>query len=175
MMTLTAATAQADWAATGGDIGLIDTNTVTAGTQGATLVYPNVAGQALGSMRLLVPNKFKAGDTIDLTIFDRTATNATSGDINADLAHRLGFSSAPTVAVNPVAVIAATHVGPLSSSTNNTEGLLGNAPTAVAAMSLENALTTKPGATISFWLTAVEAPSPLRPRWPLPVHSWPMV
>src|SRR5664279_2634015 len=47
-----AATAQADWAATGGSIGLVDTQPLVGNTQGATLVYPGVSGQAMGDIRL---------------------------------------------------------------------------------------------------------------------------
>lgn len=134
MMTLTAVPAQAAWAATGGDIGLVDTDTTSAtnGTQGATLVYPGVNGQALGDIRLLIPNSFVNGDTIDLTIFDRTATTTpqSAGQINADAAHKLGFTSAPKVVSNATPVAASTNIGPLSNSPFNTEGTTanGNAP-----------------------------------------------
>ena len=139
MMSFTAVSAQAAWATGGGEIGLVDTNTTVTdnGTQGATMVVPGVDGQALGDIRLLLPNTFKNGDTIDLAILDRTATNASAGDINADANHKLGFTSAPTVSVNatpfagptPVSTTPATvvtHVGPLSSSPGNTEGTAAN-------------------------------------------------
>jgi putative cell wall-binding protein len=134
MMSFSAVSAQADWAATGGGIGLVDTAPVGAsnfvtGTQGATLVQPNVSGQALGDVRLLVPNTFQNGDTIDLAIFDRTATNLSNGQINADTAHKLGFSGTPVVTVNPTSYVAGTLVGPLSDTLGNTE----NAPVADTA------------------------------------------
>ena len=124
-----AATAQADWAVTGGTIGLVDTSPA-AGTQGATIVYPNLTGQALGDIRIALPNSFQNGDTVDLAIFDRTATNNgtgtpgaanSNGQINADTAHKLGFSGTPVVTVNPVSYVAGTNVGPTSGTAGNTE------------------------------------------------------
>ncbi len=126
MMSLTAVSAQASWAASGGEIGLVDTNTAAANTQGATTVFPGVNGQALGSIRLLIPNTFKNGDTIDLTVFDRTATVTNAGDINADADHKLGFTGAPVVAVNPTPFLTGTHIGPTAASLHNTEGLATN-------------------------------------------------
>ncbi len=120
-MTGFAATAQADWAIAGGGIGLVDTDTVAAGTQGAKLLSPGVSGQVLGDIRLLIPNMFKDGDTIDLAIFDRSATTASNGLANADAAHRLGFTSAPTVTVNQTPFVAATGIGPTSGTAGNTE------------------------------------------------------
>lgn len=80
-------------------------------------------GQAIGDIRLLLPNSFSNGDTIDLTLFDRTATTTpmSDGQINADVAHKLGFTSAPTVTVNPKPYLAATHIGPSSDTVGNTE------------------------------------------------------
>jgi len=121
MMTLSAGTAQAAWAGSGGQIGLVDTSTTTAATQGATMVFPGVNGQALGSIRLLIPNTFQNGDTIDLTVFDRTATASNAGQINADAAHKLGFTAAPTVAVGATPWDAATTIGPTSGTVGNTE------------------------------------------------------
>jgi putative cell wall-binding protein len=104
-MTGLASTAQADWDTAGGQIGVVDTDPQPTGAvdnQGATTIYPGVDGQALGDVRLLIPNTFKNGDTIDLAIFDRTATadgtpaNSSNGQINADVAHKLGFSGSPT-------------------------------------------------------------------------------
>jgi putative cell wall-binding protein len=130
---LVAATpASADWAATGGEIGLVDTDKSSDnGTQGATLVYPGVSGQRLADVRLLIPNSFQNGDTIDIAIFDRTATSASPGQINADTAHKLGFAGVPTVTVNPTPHDPSTSIGPTSGSgPSNTEGTaaIGNAP-----------------------------------------------
>jgi putative cell wall-binding protein len=140
MMSIGAVTAQAAWATGGGDIGLVDTQPLVAGTQGATLVYPGTPGQALGDVRILIPNSFVNGDTIDLTVFDRTATATNAGAINTDFAHRLGFTSAPTVAVNSNPFNAAANVGPNSGSANNTEGTGGNA----AVHAISGAATTAP-------------------------------
>jgi putative cell wall-binding protein len=120
---LVAATpASADWAPAGGEIGIVDTDRSAPGTQGATLVYPGVAGQDLGDIRMVIPNSFQNGDTIDLTIFDRTATANSAGQINADAAHRLGFGGVPTVSVNPTPHAATTSVGPeWNSGPSNTE------------------------------------------------------
>jgi len=121
-----AATAQADWAATGGEIGLVNTNVPNSNvTNGATLVTPGSPAQALGDIRLLIPNTFKNGDIIDLTIFDRTATVSNAGTINADTAHRLGFTAA-TTSVNPNPYVS-THLGPVSTSANSIDGSANNA------------------------------------------------
>ena len=120
-MTTFASTAQADWATTGGDIGLVDANAVTAGTQGARLVYPGASGQVLGDVRLLIPNTFKDGDTIDLALFDRCATTASPGELHAEATHGLGFTGAPTVVVNQTPFVAATGIGPGSGTPGNTE------------------------------------------------------
>jgi putative cell wall-binding protein len=94
------------------------------------MVQPGVAGQAIGDVRLLIPNSFKNGDTIDLAIFDRSA-GTSNGQINADAAHKLGFTGAPTVTVDQAPYEGATHIGPTSSSPDNTEGTAagGNAAT----------------------------------------------
>ena len=119
---LVAAPAQADWANTGGEIGIVDTSTAV-NNQGATLVYPGVNGQALGDVRLLIPNTFKNGDTIDLTIFDRSATAADNGQINADVAHKLGFSGSPTATVDPTPYVTGTTINPDTDvDAGNTEG-----------------------------------------------------
>jgi putative cell wall-binding protein len=123
-----AATAQADWATTGGSIGLVDTQPTVTNTQGSTLVYPGVSGQAMGDIRLALPNAFQNGDTIDLAVFDRTATNdglggGSNGQINADAAHKLGFSGTPLVTVNPTSYIPGTAVGPNSGVAGNTENV----------------------------------------------------
>ena len=118
---LVAAPAQADWATAGGEIGLVDTVTTNADTDGATLVYPGVNGQDLGDVRLLIPNSFQNGDTIELAIFDRTATATSPGQINADAAHKLGFTAAPTVTVNPTPYVPSTTVGPDATTAGNTE------------------------------------------------------
>jgi putative cell wall-binding protein len=128
VMTGFAVTAQADWAATGGSIGLVDTLPLVANTQGATLVYPGVSGQAMGDIRLALPNSFQNGDTVDLAVFDRTATNngiggGSNGQINADAAHMLGFSGTPVVTVNPTSYVAGTNVGPNSGVAGNTENV----------------------------------------------------
>jgi putative cell wall-binding protein len=135
-MTGFAVTAQADWAATGGSIGLVDTCSPATvptcaannGTQGATLVYPGVSGQAMGDIRIALPNSFQNGDTVDLAVFDRTATNnsvggGSNGQINADAAHMLGFSGTPVVTVNPTSYVAGTNVGPNSGAAGNTENV----------------------------------------------------
>ncbi len=117
-LSLTAGPALADWAATGGQIGLVDTSPTAAPTNGATLVYSGKSAQAAGSIQLLIPNTFKNNDTIDLTLFDRgLAAGNVPGDICADSAHALGFSSAPTVTVDavpkaPAAVLTATAPQP---------------------------------------------------------------
>jgi putative cell wall-binding protein len=121
-----AAPAQADWALAGGEIGLVDTSANTPGaagdvTTGATMVQPGVAGQKLGDVRLLIPNTFKNGDTIDLAIFDRSA-GTTNGQINADAAHKLGFSGTPKVTVDSTPYESATHIGPTADSSKSTEG-----------------------------------------------------
>ena len=123
-----AATAQADWATTGGTIGLVDTLPLVANTQGSTLVYPGVSGQAMGDIRIALPNSFQNGDTVDLAVFDRTATNdsaggGSNGQINADTAHMLGFSGTPVVTVNPVSYVSTTNVGPTSGTAGNTENV----------------------------------------------------
>ena len=124
---LVAAPAQADWAAADGEIGLVDTNLTASGTQGAEMVVPGVTGQAIGDVRLLIPNTFKNGDTIDLAIFDRSA-GTTNGQINADAAHKLGFTGAPTVTVDPTPYVSGTSIGPTSASgPSNTEGTGTNA------------------------------------------------
>lgn len=127
-MTGLASTAQADWAAAGGQIGLVDASNPTAGTQGANLVFPGASEADLGSIRLAIPNTFKAGDTIDLAIFDRTADVAGSnnGQINADQAHKLGFTKAPTVTVDTTPYAGTVTVAPANAANdanpNNTEG-----------------------------------------------------
>jgi putative cell wall-binding protein len=110
MMSIGAVTAQAAWATTGGEIGLVDANPLVAGTQGATLVKPGVSGQAIGDVRVLLPNTFVSGDTIDLTVFDRTATAIDPGSINIDTAHKFGFGGVPTVAVNSTPMVTGTHI-----------------------------------------------------------------
>jgi putative cell wall-binding protein len=142
MMSIGAVTAQANWAATGGGVGLVDTvpydstnaTTIaaTTGTQGATLVYPGTSGQAMGDIRLVLPNSFQNGDTVDLAIFDRTATNASNGQINADAQHMLGFSGTPVVTVKPNAYAPATTVGPNSDTVGNTENTPALAPAPVS-------------------------------------------
>jgi putative cell wall-binding protein len=121
-----AVTAQADWALSGGSIGLVDTSPTVVNTQGSTLVYPGINGQAMGDIRLALPNSFQNGDTIDLAVFDRTATNdsvggGSNGQINADAAHKLGFSGTPLVTVNPTSYAPGTNVGPQYNSGGNTE------------------------------------------------------
>lgn len=111
-----AGTANADWngpvlPTTPGQIGIVDTSTA-AGTNGATLVMPGTSGQAVDNLRLLVPNSFKNGDTIDLAIFDRTATTADAGLANSDSAHKLGFGATPSVTVGNKPLKPGTKVGP---------------------------------------------------------------
>jgi putative cell wall-binding protein len=115
-----AAPAQANWADENGEIGIVDTS-ADSGTQGAKLVFPGVSGQDLADVRLLIPNNFKNGDTIDLTIFDRTATATDPGQINADAAHKLGFGNVPTVTVDQTPYKGTTSIGSSSDAAGNTE------------------------------------------------------
>jgi putative cell wall-binding protein len=110
--------ANAAWANTGGEIGIVDTVPTpnTNGTQGATLIYPGQSGQAVANVQLVVPNKFKNGDTIDLALFDRAA-GQTLGQANADTAHKLVWSATPTVTVDPKPYDTV-HIGPNSNSAN---------------------------------------------------------
>ena len=119
-----AAPAQADWSATSesAQIGLVDTSATAEDNQGATLLYPGTNGQKLGDVRMLIPNSFANGDTIDLAIYDRTATAGSNGQINADAAHKLGFGGVPTVAVDGTPYTAAGEVATdTDDPTNNTE------------------------------------------------------
>jgi putative cell wall-binding protein len=122
---IAAPAANADWALTGGNIGVVDlkpNSTYGPDNQGATLLYPGVDGQKMGDIRLVIPNEFANGDVIDLAIFDRTATATSAGQINADTAHRLGFTAAPTVNVNATPYVAATDVAAdTDQGANNTE------------------------------------------------------
>lgn len=119
---LTAESASADFAATmDGQIGIIDQNPTLAGTQGATSVVPGVNGQALDDVQLLIPNTFKNGDTIDLAVFDRTATATSSGQINADAAHKLGFSGTPNATVPATPYVPTTNIGPTEPTAGDTQ------------------------------------------------------
>jgi putative cell wall-binding protein len=84
--------ANADWAATGGAIGIDQ----TAG-HGPTKVTPGGSNQALDDVLLTVPNgTFQAGDRIQLALFDRSASGGTSPLTNKDADHALKFAGAPT-------------------------------------------------------------------------------
>ena len=187
MMSFSAVSAQADWATGtpggGGEIGLVDTDTTTVpaptlaipnptaadnGTQIATMVIPGVNGQKLSDVRLLLPNTFKNGDTIDLAIFDRTATSSDNGQINADSNHKLGFGAAPTVSVNPTPfagktavtttpATVPTHIGPLSSSPGNTEGTAVNLNAATPYVATVTPTSVKPTTPPAFTTTLVES------------------
>jgi putative cell wall-binding protein len=112
MMSMGAVTAQAAWAGSGGQIGLVDTQPTVDGTQGATMVTPGVNGQAIGDIRLLIPNTFKSGDTIDLTVLDRAASVAANndGNVNASPAHKVAFTGAPTVTVTATPFVGSTTI-----------------------------------------------------------------
>jgi putative cell wall-binding protein len=90
--------------ASGGIIGVVDTQPGTPFVlDGATLVKPGQAGQALDDLHLRIPNDFKAGDAIRLALFDRSAAgNAPDGTVgmNLDAAHKLVFSGTQTVSVS---------------------------------------------------------------------------
>jgi putative cell wall-binding protein len=124
--TLAASPANAEWSDptggannTGGQIGIVDkTVAASPGTAQAPLVYPGQDNQALADVQLVLPNKWEAGDTIRLTLFDRSA-GSTWGQINADGAHGVSFSGAPTVTVNPAAYRPATDVGSAAGQSQN--------------------------------------------------------
>lgn len=119
---IAAPAANADWAPTGGNIGIVDPKPSGVDNQGATLLYPGVDSQKMGDIRLVIPNEFANGDVIDLAIFDRTATSGSAGQINADAAHRLGYAKVPTVNVNSTPYVAATDVAAdTDAPANNTE------------------------------------------------------
>lgn len=101
-VALSSGTAFADWAATGGQIRLVDTDTTTSGTQGATLIQPSATSAPAGDIQLLIPNSFKAGDTIHLALADRSVeeNHANAGTFCQDNAHSMGFASTPTVTVS---------------------------------------------------------------------------
>ena len=90
-----------------GTIGVVDTNPVGATNyiehnQGATLVLPGQNGQAIGDVRLTIPNQFVSGDRVRLLLLDRSATDTTDGSNNANANKKVGFSGVPTVTVGAV-------------------------------------------------------------------------
>lgn len=68
--------------------------------QGATLVWPGQTGQDIADVRLVIPNRFRSGDIIDLRLLDRSATEESNGNTNADAARTVGFSGTPSLSVD---------------------------------------------------------------------------
>lgn len=68
--------------------------------QGATLVWAGKDDQRVADVRLTLPNRFKAGDIIDLVLTDRSSTETQSGNTNADAGRSVGFSGDPTIDVD---------------------------------------------------------------------------
>lgn len=95
----TPATSQAETVT--GSIGVVDT-AAAIDNQGATLIMPGQNDQAIGDVRITLPNRFKSGDRITLRLYDRSATETSSGNSNLDAAHLVGFSGDPKVTVGAV-------------------------------------------------------------------------
>ena len=145
-VALTSTSASADWAATGGEIGLVDTALPTAPTNGSTLVFPGATKAPIGDVQLLIPNVFKNNDTIDLQLLDRSET-ATAGNQCADATQNFGFDTAPTVTVS----------GPYAAaSTIGTTG--GTVPTAAAGLNLVTDPTLTGTTTPVFSVSLVSSP-----------------
>lgn len=121
-------------AAGGASIGMVDTDQTTAVNEGATLLQAGAADQALGDMRLVIPNTFANGDVIDIYFFDREATGdantpATDGSLNIDAGHQFTLTKAPTVNVDAKPYAATTQVTPITAAlANNTERPAGVLP-----------------------------------------------
>lgn len=93
-------TVEAPAGAGAGTIGLVDSDTATTDNQGATLVAPGKTGQKIGDVRFTLPNRFRAGDIIDLVLMDRSAVDASNGFTNSGPSTSVGFSGDPTVTVS---------------------------------------------------------------------------
>lgn len=83
-----------------GTIGIVDTDENAIDNQGATLIEAGKTGQSIADVRLVIPNRFKAGDTIDLRLFDRSASEETNGNTNSGPSTLVGFSGVPTISVD---------------------------------------------------------------------------
>jgi len=83
-----------------GTIGIVDTDARTVDNQGATLVQAGQTGQSIADVRLVIPNRFRSGDVIDLRLFDRSATETSNGSTNSGPSTAVGFSAVPTLAVD---------------------------------------------------------------------------
>ena len=68
--------------------------------QGAKLVWAGKTGQSIADVRITLPNRFTSGDIVDLVLTDRSSTETTNGNTNADAGRAVGFSASPTVSVD---------------------------------------------------------------------------
>lgn len=111
--------------AVAGTVGVVDTNKTVADNQGAKLVQAGKNDQAVGSVRFTIPNRFAAGDVIELYLLDRSAQETSDGNTNLDADHLVGFSGVPTVtavAQNDDTLIDANTDDPADSNPENPAG-----------------------------------------------------
>jgi putative cell wall-binding protein len=119
-LALTASPAQADFAPTDGLIGIADSATSTAGTQGATTVVPGATAQPLDDVVLAIPNSWHTGDSITLQLYDRGVTG-TATPAKMTTTTRLVLNGTPTVSVsalpsNPAGLTAPTFGTPATAA-----------------------------------------------------------
>lgn len=149
-----------------GTIGVIDSDATVANNQGASLVSPAKDAQAIGGVRLVIPNRFVSGDVIELRLLDRAATAASDGTANSGPDYKLGFSADPKVAVSDVqnddTVVTSDTDGlntggtaPLGNVTQNTETAPENPWVPVGAAGTNSA--TKPGVAPSFNVQRIQS------------------
>ncbi len=142
-----------------GDYGPGGTVPEATANHGATLVQAGRTGQAIADIRLTLPNRFRAGDIIDLRLLDRSATEHKDGRQNSGPDTLVGFSANPTLTVSePMA--AGTRVGAATGAlTADTESVdpvnTETAPVTawVAPAGATGVAATKPGVAPTFEMT----------------------
>ncbi|GMA38611.1 cell wall-binding repeat-containing protein [Mobilicoccus caccae] len=125
---------------TEGTIGIKDTNTSLANNQGATLVQAGANDQPIADTMFTLPNRFKAGDVIELHLLDRQVSEENDYKFNSGPSMAVGFSGAPTVAVDAAPKSSTAEINPDSDITD---------PVAAWAAA-QGSTVTKPGVAPSF-------------------------
>lgn len=126
---------------TQGSIGIVDTDTTAAQNQGATLVQAGANDQAIADTMITLPNRFKAGDVIELHLLDRQVSEEKDYKFNSGPSMAVGFSGTPKVTIDAAPKATDAQIDPDSDATT---------PMAAWAAPTGNTTVTKPGVAPAF-------------------------
>ncbi|GAB47107.1 cell wall-binding repeat-containing protein [Mobilicoccus pelagius] len=124
-----------------GTIGIADADAKTTDNQGAKLIQAGQNDQAIADTMITLPNRFKAGDVIELHLLDRQVSEEKDYKFNSGPSMAVGFSGTPKVTIDAAPKATDAQIDPDSDATT---------PMAAWAAPTGNTTVTKPGVAPAF-------------------------